>query len=135
MPPKPLEQIGHVIVLCDDLERMKSFYRELLGLPIHMETATGLTFRAGPLFFGLRQRTRDYDGRSASNSSPGVQIAFLVSPEEVDGYHAQLLAQGVRILDPPNNQLWGHRTVYFADPEGNLLEIYGELNGQQYLSQ
>ncbi|MCC7085736.1 MAG: VOC family protein [Pirellulales bacterium] len=59
-----------------------------------------------------------------------MQLAFLVAPETVDRYHQQLVNHGVKILDPPTNQAWGHRTVYFADPEGNLLEIYGELNSK-----
>ena len=35
--------------------------------------------------------------------------------------------RGVEIADPPVDQLRGHRTVYFFDPEGNLLEIYAEI--------
>jgi catechol 2,3-dioxygenase-like lactoylglutathione lyase family enzyme len=122
-----VEQIGHVIILCDDLDRMKAFYRELLAFPEAFESATGLTFRAGSIFLGLRKRTRGYDGRGVRKGLPGVQIAFLVTAAEVDLYHQRLMDQGVEILDSPNNQPWGHRTVYFSDPEGNLLEIYGEL--------
>ena len=123
-----VEQIGYVIVLCDDLDRMKAFYRDLFAFPVESESATGLTFRAGSVFLGLRKRTRVYDGRGAGTGSPGVQIAFLVSPAEVDLCHDQLVAKGVTILDSPNDQPWGHRTVYFADPEGNILEIYAEIS-------
>jgi catechol 2,3-dioxygenase-like lactoylglutathione lyase family enzyme len=56
-----------------------------------------------------------------------VQLAFLVSPAEVDQCYEQLVAKGVKILDPPADQPRGHRTVYFADPEGNILEIYAEI--------
>ena len=35
--------------------------------------------------------------------------------------------QGVTILDAPADQPRGHRTVYFADPEGNILEVYAEI--------
>ena len=41
--------------------------------------------------------------------------------------YRQLLAKGVEILDPPADQPRGHRTVYFADPEGNILEVYAEI--------
>jgi catechol 2,3-dioxygenase-like lactoylglutathione lyase family enzyme len=58
---------------------------------------------------------------------PGVQIAFLVSPAEVDLCYNQLVARGVEILEPPTDQPRGHRTVYFSDPEGNMLEIYAEI--------
>ena len=56
-----------------------------------------------------------------------MQLAFLVSPVEVDRCYDQLVEQDVKILDPPNDQPRGHRTVYFSDPEGNVLEIYAEI--------
>jgi uncharacterized glyoxalase superfamily protein PhnB len=83
----------------------------------------------GSVFLALRKRTRAYDGCGAGPGSPGVQIAFLVSPDDVDACHRQLVEKGVTILDPPNNQPWGHRTVYFSDPEGNILELYAEIGG------
>ena len=122
-----VRQLNYVIVLCDDLERMKAFYRDLFAFPVDSESATGLTFRAGAVLFSLRQRTREYDGSGIRAELPGVQVAFLVSPPEVDLCYAQLVDKGVEILEPPTDQPRGHRTVYFADPEGNMLEIYAEI--------
>jgi catechol 2,3-dioxygenase-like lactoylglutathione lyase family enzyme len=122
-----VQQLNYVIVLCDDLDRMKAFYRDLFAFPIDSESATGLAFRAGAVLLALRQRTRVYDCRGVRAELPGVQLAFLVSPAEVDRCYDQLVAKGVKILDPPTDQLRGHRTVYFADPEGNILEIYAEI--------
>lgn len=122
-----VKQLTYVIVLCDDIDRMKAFYRDLFAFPVDSESATSLAFRAGAVLLALRQRTRAYDGLGVRAELPGVQIAFLVSPEEVDLCYAQLVAKGVPILDPPTDQPRGHRTVYFSDPEGNMLEIYAEI--------
>ena len=122
-----LQQLNYVIVLCDDLDRMKAIYRMLFAFPIDSESETGLAFRAGSVLLALRKRTRDYDGQGVRGELPGVQIAFLVSPAEVDLCYGQLLEMGVEIVDPPTDQPRGHRTVYFTDPEGNLLEIYAEI--------
>jgi len=122
-----VKQLTYVIVLCDDMERMKAFYRDLFAFEIDSESATSLAFRAGSVLLALRQRTRGYDGVGVRPELPGVQIAFLVQPDEVELCYQQLLAQGVEILDPPTDQPRGHRTVYFSDPEGNMLEIYAEI--------
>ncbi len=122
-----LTQLNYTIVLCDDLDRMKAFYRILLAFPIDSESETGLTFRAGSVLLSLRKRTRDYDGQGVRVDLPGVQVAFLVSRPEVDLSYQQLLEMGVTIVDPPTDQPRGHRTVYFTDPEGNLLEVYAEI--------
>jgi catechol 2,3-dioxygenase-like lactoylglutathione lyase family enzyme len=123
----PVQQLTYVIVLCDDIGRMKKFYRDLFSFPVDSESDESLALRVGSVLLGLRKRTRDYDGRSGGPDSPGVQLAFLVTPAEVDECYELLQAKGVQILDPPADQPRGHRTVYFADPEGNILEVFAEV--------
>ena len=122
-----IQSLSYVIVLCEDMDRMKVFYKDILPFPVEAESPTDLALRAGPVMLALRKRTRDYDGQGATAGSPGLQIAFRVAPEQVEPCHAELVKMGVTILDPPTDQPRGHRTVYFADPEGNLLEIYAEI--------
>ena len=31
------------------------------------------------------------------------------------------------IVAPATDQPWGHRTLFFRDPDGNLLEIYADI--------
>jgi catechol-2,3-dioxygenase len=33
----------------------------------------------------------------------------------------------VKILEPPQDKDYGHRTLFFKDPEGNILEIYADI--------
>ena len=123
-----VKQLSYAIVLCDDMDRMKMFYRELFAFPVEVETETSLSFRAGAaVSLALRKRERHYDGRGSGSPSPGVQLAFRVEPDEVSQCYEQLVQKGVTILDPPADQPRGHRTVYFADPEGNILEVYAEI--------
>ena len=123
----PINELTYTILLVDDLDAMKQFYRELFPFEVCGESDTGLSFRPGNTLFSLRKRTRDYDGRGPRLDAPGVQLAFRVSPEEVDSCYQQLVARGVEIAEPPTDQPRGHRTVYFFDPEHNLLEIYAEI--------
>jgi len=123
-----VKELSYAIVLCDDMDRMKAFYQDLFSFAVEVETDTSLSFRAGPtVSLALRKRERHYDGRGSGPQSPGVQLAFRVEPDEVSKCYEQLVEKGVTILDPPADQPRGHRTVYFADPEGNILEVYAEI--------
>ena len=122
-----VRQLDYAIVLCADMPRMKAFYRNLLPFEVDSESDTSLALRAGSVLLGLRQRTRGYDGSGVRAQLPGVQLAFRVAPDEVERCYRQLVEMGVAILEPPTDQPRGHRTVYFADPEGNLLEVYAEI--------
>ena len=123
-----VKELSYAIVLCDDMDRMKAFYRDLLPFEVEVETETSLSFRAGPtVALALRKRERDYDGQGAGPQSPGLQLTFRVQPDEVSKCYEQLVEKGIAILDPPADQPRGHRTVYFVDPEGNILEVYAEI--------
>ena len=119
-----IQEMTHTIILCDDLELMKQFYCNLLPVEELDGSDTGVKLGLGSANFFLRKRTRDYDGRGTRDGLPGLQLAFLVEPDEVANCYDQLVARGVPIAEPPTDQPRGHRTVYFFDPEGNLLEVY-----------
>ncbi|HJP33004.1 MAG TPA: VOC family protein [Candidatus Latescibacteria bacterium] len=121
-------ELTYTILLVDDLETMKAFYRELFPFEVRGEGDTGLSFNpANDTLFSLRLRTRDYDGKGSRLEAPGVQLAFRVEPHQVDECYQVLLDRGVEIAEPPTDQPRRHRTLYFYDPEHNLLEIYAEI--------
>jgi uncharacterized glyoxalase superfamily protein PhnB len=61
------------------------------------------------------------------NGSASLQLAFKVSALEVDQCADELVRQGVNPLSPPTDQIWGHRTLFFRDPDGNLLEMFADI--------
>ena len=74
-------------------------------------------------------RTRARLGRRTSaRRLGGVQLAFRVPPPAIDDWHAALIAKGVPIFSPPKELAgWRHRTLFFRDPEGNIVELYAEI--------
>ena len=56
------------------------------------------------------------------------EIALYVDTfEEVDSEYAKAVEKGAQSVLEPTTELWGQRTCYIADPEGNLIEI-GSFN-------
>jgi len=54
-------------------------------------------------------------------------LAFRVPPQAVAGCAAALEAKGVRLVSTLKDQPFGHRTIFFHDPDGNVLEIFAEI--------
>ena len=66
------------------------------------------------------------DGPAAGGSA-AVQLPFRVPPPAVDACHEELRAKSVPILRGPTDlPSWRHRTLFFKDPEDNIIEIYAE---------
>jgi catechol 2,3-dioxygenase-like lactoylglutathione lyase family enzyme len=130
---KALRNLDYVVLLCNDLESMKDFYHRVMGFPIHLQTDFWIEMRVGALLLTLSRRDRPNVGPALPADTAAVQLAFRVSPQEVQTCYEELLEAKVRIVQPPQtidqkvHKYWKHRTLFFKDPEGNLLEIYAEI--------
>lgn len=122
--------LDHAVLLCRDMRATRAFYRDVMGFPIDTDLETWVSFRVGASLLTLRPRgswsVLD-DGPSAPGAA-AVQLAFRVPPPAVDACHAELVAKGVPILRGPTDlPRWRHRTLFFRDPEDNVIEIYAEI--------
>ena len=130
-----IRSLDYVFILCDDIDNMKSFYLDLFQLQIEEETPGRMVeFRVGSLFVGLRSRGRQYDGPSIPIQSAAVQLSFRVPPTDVDIAYETLKAKGIEVIEAPTNQDWPHRTLYFRDPENNILEIFADIHIRETVS-
>jgi lactoylglutathione lyase len=56
-----------------------------------------------------------------------LQLAFRIPPQAVAECAAALEAKGVKLISPLTDHPFGHRTIFFRDPDGNVLEIFEEI--------
>lgn len=129
-----IRSLDYIIILCDNLEEMKAFYSNLFQFQVDGNTPGHMVyFRVGTLFLGLRLRGRSYDGPSVPSSSAAIQISFRVPPADVDLAYEALVAQGIDVIEVPTNQDWCHRTLFFRDPENNIIEIFADIHPHETL--
>lgn len=129
MSLKEIRNADYTILLCQNLKETRSFYKDVMGFPLEADMETWVSFRVGATLLTLRPRgvTPVWDDGPATPGAASIQLAFRVPPPAVDACHAELLAKGIPILrEPTDLPDWRHRTLFFRDPEGNLIEIYAE---------
>ena len=123
-----IRNLDYAIIICKDIEVMRSFYREVMQFEIFRETpGQWVEFKVGSSLLTLRPRNRPYDGSAALADSASLQLAFRVPPNDIDIAFEALKAEGVQIIEPPKDQTWGHRTLFFFDPESNVIELYADI--------
>lgn len=124
-----IRNLDYVFLLCDDLERMAGFYADVFAFaPQEVQPGRMVEFRVGSMLLGLRKRGRAYDGPPVPECSAAVQLSFRVPPADLDIAFETLVAKGVHVIEPPTDQHWPHRTIYFRDPENNILEIFADIH-------
>ena len=130
MSLKDIHTVDYVVLLCTKMAETRAFYADVMGFTIEDERPTWVSFRVGATLLTLRPRgtTSAWVDGPISTGSASVQLAFRIPPPAVDRCHAELLAKGVPIVRAPTDlPEWRHRTLFFRDPEGNVIEIYAEI--------
>ena len=129
MSLKDIHNFDYVVLLCNDLQRTRHFYKEVMGFSLEYDSETWISFRLGATLLTLRRRGPSvaWDDGPATPGAVAVQLAFRVPPPAVDTCHAELVQKGVPIVRPPTDiPAFRHRTLFFRDPEDNVIEIYAE---------
>jgi catechol 2,3-dioxygenase-like lactoylglutathione lyase family enzyme len=125
---KSIKAIDYSVIFVRDMEAMRRFYEEVMGFELIRELSAGwIEYRIGENTLALATPGRTARDAAVPPGSAALQLAFKVPVPEVDRCADELLAKGVALLSPPTNLPFGHRAMFFRDPDGNLLEIYAEL--------
>lgn len=129
MSVKEIRNFDYAILLCSKMKDTRAFYKDVMGFAIEVDHENWVSFRIGSTLLTLRPRGRGlaWDDGSTVPGSAALQLAFRVPPAAVDACHDELVAKGVPIIrEPTDLPEWRHRTLFFRDPEDNVVEIYAE---------
>jgi catechol 2,3-dioxygenase len=130
-----LTKIGHVLIAVYDLARAKDFYTRVLGFEI-LEEDEG----HGGVFMTTGEGTHVIDlvplpgaGRphvpqSFAELRPSLGFAHVAFPvggaSDLRRAYFELIDNQVRVLAAIDHE--SQESIYFCDPDGNMLEIYWE---------
>lgn len=131
MKPK-LELIS---IFVDDIARMVTFYRDVIGFEVkrYAPGSPYASFNTGSIRLALYQRDKLQELCSEPLQFPkGLNGSFSLaviypSVEEFESEAKRIIGAGARPMGDIQDAPWGIRTVTVADLEGNLIELYADL--------
>ncbi|QJR14118.1 VOC family protein [Usitatibacter palustris] len=120
-----IDRIDHVVLTVADIDRTCEFYSRVLG----MERVTFAGGRTGLAFgrqkINLHQAGREFEPKALKPTPGAIDMCFIAATP-LDQVAAHLKACGVAIAQGPvekTGALGAMMSVYFRDPDGNLLEV------------
>jgi catechol 2,3-dioxygenase-like lactoylglutathione lyase family enzyme len=119
-----VSRLGHIGLYARDLEALRDFYRDVLGLKVADQDLD-----RGIVFMSTDPDAEHHElalarGRATDDSVDMVQqVSWHVdSVEALQGFHRLFKEQGVRIQREVTHG--NALSIYFFDPEGNRNEVY-----------
>jgi catechol 2,3-dioxygenase-like lactoylglutathione lyase family enzyme len=120
--PPATAGLRHVALFVERFAETVFFYTELLGMAVEWHPdADNIYLSSGNDNFAIHR----FQGGARDPAQQRLDhIGFIIDvPEQVDAWHAFLLAQGVRIIKPPKTHRDGARSFYCVDPDGNVVQM------------
>ena len=109
-------KIGEVCLLTNNVPRLASFYRQLLGVEGSSCDETHQFILAEETALTVYN-----DGTDNNNQNQNICLAFTV--DDIDKAYEKVLSLGARIIEPPAKRPWGAINMSFYDPDNNMVYL------------
>jgi catechol 2,3-dioxygenase-like lactoylglutathione lyase family enzyme len=120
-----IDRIDHIVITAFDVERTIDFYARVLG----MEPITFAGGRRGLAFgrqkINLHQAGREFEPKALKPTPGSIDLCFITEIP-LEDVVAHVKGCGVKIAAGPvekTGALGPMQSIYFRDPDGNLIEV------------
>lgn len=107
----------NINVTSEDPERLKRFYKDVVGLPPNPEMGDG-ALKAGDTTLFIDGHS---DVHGPAKEPARVLLNFFV--EDLASEQKRLESQGVKFIRSAGREYWGGTISTFLDPDGNYCQL------------
>ena len=125
-----LRSVGAITLFVEDLQRAKSFYRDVFDLPVVWEDESSAVFKLDNTVINLLDVSAApelIEPGAVAGPEAGSRLMLSIWVDDADAVCAELEKHGVTLLNGPIDREWGKRTASFTDPGGHIWEIAQDI--------
>jgi catechol 2,3-dioxygenase-like lactoylglutathione lyase family enzyme len=122
-----MKTIKGICLITKDVPRLRDFYQDVLGSKAEGDDAFATFTAAGAQLSICAERIME---EMAPGSLAGAGLGhFTIEVEvgDVDREYQHLTDIHAPIVKPPTTQSWGIRSVWFRDPDGNMVNFFAHV--------
>lgn len=114
-----------ICLVTKNIGRLKNFYKEIFQIEIEEESDNFVKFHMNGAELSI------FTNEGMEKMAPGSMkeagfgsYTIEIEVDDVDKEYLRLKEKQVLIVKPPTTQSWGRRSIWFRDPDGNIINFY-----------
>ena len=126
-----IPNLVNTCLFTSNVNRLVKFYEPILGLKAKRPDKTYAEFSTGVgvlAIFSQEAEEKYIPGSTEGGKNGSMVLEFKVT--NVDTAYQRLRGLVKIWVKPPTTQPWGSRSIYFRDPDGNLVDFYTMVKTQ-----
>jgi len=127
-----IDTLDHLVLTVRDIDATISFYSSVLGMQPVTFAGERKALAFGAMKINLHQAGREFDPK-AQQPTPGSADLCFITPVPIPDVVAHLAACNVTLLEGPVERTGAQGpilSVYFRDPDMNLIEVSNRIAGR-----
>ena len=115
-------RLKNILLVVQDMERSKQFYRELFGLEVVLDFGENVVLTEG-LALQEKKLWERFIGEKVGSATRDAELYF--EENDLDGFLRKLGDSNypIRYVNPVTEYHWGQRVVRIYDPDGHIIEV------------
>lgn len=120
-----------ICLITENVTLLTEFYSAVLCVPVE-----GNATHAGVEMEGMHLTLFSAEGMDGM--APGSMraagrgtVTLDIEVEDVDAEYQRILTLGATVIKPPQTYAWGSRSMWFRDPDGNIVNFYQRIRQQE----
>jgi catechol 2,3-dioxygenase-like lactoylglutathione lyase family enzyme len=125
-----IRSLDHLVLTVADIDVTCEFYRSVLGMEVILFGEGRKALRFGDQKINLHQAGREFEPK-AVRPTPGSADLCLLADTPLAEIIPHLKTRGIQVLEGPVRRTGATGPIvslYFRDPDGNLIEISNPEN-------
>lgn len=122
-----MKKFNSVCLVTHDVFKLRGFYEIVLQAKAEGDAGFSILSINGPAltFYTFQGMEQMAPGSMQGAGTGSAVLEFEV--EDADVEYQRLVDLNIPIVKPPTTQPWGLRSIWFRDPDGNLVNFYARV--------
>jgi lactoylglutathione lyase len=115
-------RVNYAIIFVSDMARSIAFYRDVIGLPLRMDSPHWTEFSTEGATLALHLSDAPAGQRADPHNVPAGHCRPGLSVPDLDAFHQRMTEMKVICIDPPKN-VFGAKLAQYLDPDGLSISV------------